>query len=84
MLLINGYDKVPLRSWLREASGFTIVCLNHDTIWPQTHGDVYLLRVLSENFELQPYPKISWRVTLIYSEVWVWYSWGAKKVCVNE
>ena len=84
MLLINGYDKVPRLSWLKDASGLTIVCLNHETIWPHTNGEVYLFLVLSENFELHPYPNISWRVTLISSDVWVRYSWGAKYVCVNE
>lgn len=73
MLLISGYDKVPRRSWLNEASGLTMVCLNQETICPQTQGDVYLLRVLSENLELQLSPKIYWRVTLISSEVCVLY-----------
>jgi hypothetical protein len=73
MLLINGYDRVPLLSWLKEAYGFTIVCLNHDTIWPHTHGEVYLFLVLSVNLELHPYPNIYWSETLISSEVWVLY-----------
>jgi hypothetical protein len=73
MLLIKGYERVPLLSWLKEASGLTIVCLNHETIWPQTQGEVYFLRVLSENLELHPSPRIYWSVTLIYSDVWVLY-----------
>jgi hypothetical protein len=59
MLLIKGYESVPLLSWLNEASGLTIVCLNHETIWPHTQGEVYLFLVLSEYLELQLSPRIS-------------------------
>jgi hypothetical protein len=45
MLRISGNDKVPLLSWDNEASGLTMVCLNHETIWPQTAGEVYFFLV---------------------------------------
>lgn len=65
---IKGYDRVPRRSWLSDASGHTIVCLYQLAICPHKKGLAYfflLFSLLSLGCPLSP--KISLTETVISS-----------------